>query len=113
MVLWFVGLNACVFGLSANTSSGDCPACHDGSCSKSAPGLCDKYNGQEIVQSSHSDVISLFAASLPVIDFLSFEDVLVVAPQMVVFRTTHPPGEQGFTELVLQQSLFTQAPPLC
>ncbi len=112
MALWFGGLNLCAFAVLAGTGtkSSGCPFCHgEGSCSK----LCDKYTGQEASPSSPHGSISLSAASLPVIDFLSFDEIRVIQPNPAAsLGTTIPPGERCFAELVLQESLFTQAPPI-
>ncbi|HTB81087.1 MAG TPA: hypothetical protein VK717_09385 [Opitutaceae bacterium] len=112
MALWFGGLNLCAFAVLAGTGikSSGCPFCHgDGSSSK----LCDKYTGQEAAPSSQHGSISLSAASLPVIDFVSFDGIRVIQPNPAGnLGATIPYGERCFAELVLQESLFAQAPPV-
>ena len=116
VALWFGGLNLCAFkmlGMDGTKSSG-CPCCHtDGSGAKPAPSFCDKYSGQQAAPTTHLASILLACVGLPVIDIFSFGQIRT--PQgsvLAVPRTTHPPGDVSFAELVLQESLFSQAPPL-
>jgi len=115
VALWFGGLNLCAFKLlgMASVKSSGCPCCHTaGNSAKPAPAFCDKYSGQEAAPNPHLPSILLACAGLPVIEIFSFGDVLT--PKGTVFavpRTTHPPGAISFAELILQRSLFTQAPP--
>ena len=116
LALWFTGLNLCAFAVfaRADAKSTGCPFCHGKDGSRPASSFCDKYKGQETASSSPHETIR-FSALLPVaVDFLPCQGIrLIQAPPVVRRDTASPPGERGFAELVLQESLFTQAPPTC
>lgn len=116
LALWFVGLNLCAFAVLARTdaTSSGCPFCHAQNHSRPASSFCDKYNSQQTASCSLHAAIR-FSAVSPAADFLAPGDRPPASfpPSLTGWDTTSPPGRLGFAELVLQESLFAQAPPAC